>query len=153
MASEKEGVANSGCGNVQKSNWKQLLQEWDLASFEEGFVKNGWTDCIDWPKMTEQDLSDIGLKRGHIVRFERKLNELNGNECKQDNDMNDVSTSKYVKPGMFYKIKNGNTFVDNWYVFVISDIQCICNEIVIIAMTKKQDKSNTWNYHQIGIEG
>ncbi len=60
-----------------KVEWISLLKEWDLTEFADMFKKLGWTEPIDWEKMDESDFQQIGLQKGHIIRFERCLKEYN----------------------------------------------------------------------------
>ena len=49
--------------------------KWDLSDFSEQFKKQGWTAPIDWGCIQISDLQQMGLQKGHIVRFNRFLKE------------------------------------------------------------------------------
>eukprot|EP01083_Nonionella_stella_P028412 78236_1 len=88
--------------------WKGLLASWDLSQFGSIFKENGFTDPIDWIYIDENDLSEMGFKKGHKLRFNRKLKEL---VTKQSESMpskhNDNTSKKTYKREYFEKCGNG----------------------------------------------
>merc|ERR1712129_395156 len=69
----------SGCESqqeqcsVEMEKWKVILNEWDLSQYIPQFEEHGWTDILDWKTMQNGDLALMGLKNGHIARFNRKM--------------------------------------------------------------------------------
>jgi hypothetical protein len=55
-----------------EENWKNILKELKLEKFIEVFAENGYDDETDWPSLTKEDLREIGLKGGHIKKWEKR---------------------------------------------------------------------------------
>eukprot|EP01083_Nonionella_stella_P029639 81541_1 len=63
--------------NTNRGAWRTILNEWELSEFEESFKSNGFTDVVDWLHIDKNDMTQMGFKKGHILRFTRKLKEYN----------------------------------------------------------------------------
>eukprot|EP01084_Bolivina_argentea_P118345 209997_1 len=72
-----------------------LLENWSLGQFAQKFKVEGWDDPRYWHEMTDNDLNEMGFKKGHIVKFKNQLNEwrkknnlnqMNENEQKRNDE-------------------------------------------------------------------
>ena len=52
------------------------LRNIDLETFFDEFIQNGWDDVKYWGDMSDDDLSELGLKAGHIKRFRRYIKDV-----------------------------------------------------------------------------
>ena len=76
--------------------WAVLLEKWNLEIFVNVFAEYGWTDLTDWNGITQDDMKDMGMKKGHIMRFNRLF--------KQYTDLTDVNQN--VNTIAIYAIKS-----------------------------------------------
>ena len=73
--------------------WKELLREWDLHRFISKFEENGWIYKDDWNEMTNDDMNEMEMKRGHQVHFKKKLKEYSQNNTTTNTTNNTNSNS------------------------------------------------------------
>lgn len=57
----------------KETSWRQLLKRWKLSKFANNFAEEAWTEPKSWHMMTIEDLRDMGLGKGHIAKFKKKL--------------------------------------------------------------------------------
>lgn len=53
----------------QETAWRVQLEDLGFGRYADAFDDIGFDDPETWPHMTDQDLKDVGLKRGHIVKW------------------------------------------------------------------------------------
>lgn len=68
-----EAEAGLQSGENKPTSFVDLLKKMNLGDFAEQFQENGWTDPLDWQDITESDLAQMGLKKGHIRRFQNRM--------------------------------------------------------------------------------
>ena len=97
MAQQVEGMLHT---TGRASDYKSLLSEWQLSEFEKIFNENGFTDPIDWIHIDESDMNEMGFKKGHKLRFQRKLKEFvaNQNFAESKTETDDMNNPKSSGP-------------------------------------------------------
>eukprot|EP01083_Nonionella_stella_P318957 1168217_1 len=106
MATERydtEGKNDEYTNAQRKGEWRELLKEWECDEFIQNFAAYGWTAPIDWHQMESSDFTELGMKRGHIVRFKRCLKEY---YAKQNINCIKKSAADNLTTGTVYAIKS-----------------------------------------------
>ena len=59
-----------------KTGWKAVMREHGLGDWIAVFAAQGWDVMEYWSEMTMEDVTAMGLKKGHWVKFKHLLQEL-----------------------------------------------------------------------------
>jgi len=57
-----------------------FLAEIDMLQYADALLANGFDDLETLLEMEEEDMADVGMPRGHIIKFRRRLRELGNDE-------------------------------------------------------------------------
>ena len=88
-----------------------MLEKWNLEIFINVFAEYGWTDIKDWKEITLKDMKQMGMKKGHMVRFNRLFKQYNENNV--NTNMNTVYAIR--------SISSGNYLTENGYQVLMTD--------------------------------
>ena len=58
------------------TDWQFLLAEWALSQFTAEFENNGWTDPSDWHEINNDDLLEMGMKKGILPQVPFHLDAI-----------------------------------------------------------------------------
>ena len=58
------------------TDWQFLLAEWALSQFTAEFENNGWTDPSDWHEINNDDLLEMGMKKGILRQVPLNLDAV-----------------------------------------------------------------------------
>ena len=67
-------------------SFKELLTEWRLEKYIEKFGDEGWDEVETWNELTEEDLEEMGLKKGERKKFMKKYKKWSKSNCLDDDD-------------------------------------------------------------------
>lgn len=58
--------------------WRQLLDEYKLGNYADKLERDGYDDPVDWKDIMDQDLLEMGFKKGHMKKWKRMVASLGG---------------------------------------------------------------------------
>lgn len=58
---------------THRESWKNMLESWKLKQFIGAFADNGYDDMTDWANLTDEELTELGMKTGHQKKFRRRI--------------------------------------------------------------------------------
>jgi len=64
---------------------EQMLTKYKLGKFWAKLEEEGWDDPEEWADLTDDDLTEMGFKKGNINRFRKMLNKESPDEEEQGN--------------------------------------------------------------------
>merc|ERR1719385_120185 len=80
----------------QEIDAKTLLEKSKLIKFWPAMEEEGWDDPADWEEMTNDDLTEIGIKGGNLKKWKKMMKVLGGG-ADDDNSAEELLGLKLAK--------------------------------------------------------